>query len=197
MKTVSQAIQEYLNIKKNFQCCDLYQLVLSNGSTYYIADYDKDVTVSGRTWTRRMIIKRGQVKTAGEPNVDTMSITIACDRNDVFDNVPFLQACHNGLLSGGILTVYRAFFDDGGQCIGHYAVFSGKTEVTGAGGLKAQLNVKAETQGLSQQVPLRIFAPQSAYKKDSDGDIVVSESDTVTMLIPLKPSNNVLLRLNG
>lgn len=196
MKAVSQAIVEYLNTNKHFECCDLYQLELANGSAYYIADYDKDVTVGGRTWDRGMIIQRGQVKAVGEPSVDAMTVTVACDREDVFGGVPFLQACHNGLLSGGILTLYRAFFTDG-QCIGHYAVFSGRTEVQSAGGLRAQLNVKAETQGLNQQVPLRIFAPQSAYKKTTDGDIVVSESDTVTMLVPLKPSNNVLLRLNG
>lgn len=196
MKAVSQAIAEYLNTHNNFHCCDLYQIVLSNGSTYYIADYDEDVTTGGRTWQHKMIVQRGQVKTIGEPNVDSMQVTISCDRNDVFGNVPFLQACHNGMLSGGILTLYRAFFSEG-QCIGHYAVFSGKTEVTGAGGLKAQLNVKAETQGLSQQVPLRIFAPQNAYVKNASGNIVVNENDTITMLVPLKPSNNVLVRLNG
>lgn len=197
MKDVSNTIQNYLNTEKHFTCCDLYSVTLANASTYYISGGDTDVSWNGRNWTKKMILTRGQVKASGEPNVDTMSVDIACDSNDTFGGTSFMELGHSGQLNGGVLTVYRAYFDSTNTCIGAFPVFSGKTEISSAGGLKVKLNVKAETQGLNQQIPLRVFAPQTAYMTDTNGDVVISETDTVTMLVPLKPSNNVLLRING
>lgn len=194
MKTVSTDLSNYMNSEKHFQTCDLYKLVLTNGTTYYIADSDTDVAYDGHTWEHnRGLYSRDQIKLTGEPTVDTLTINIACSRADFIGSVPILQACHDGVLSGATMTLYKVYFSEG-VAVGGVRLFQGFCEVSQAGGLKVKLTCKSYVQGLSQNVPVRIFAPQAAYA-NVDGTVTSSDSDTTTMLIPLKPSQRVLVKL--
>ena len=47
MKSVSATLSNYLNNTKNITSCDLYELQLANGNTYYYCDTDIDVTYNG------------------------------------------------------------------------------------------------------------------------------------------------------
>lgn len=193
MKTVSTAIAETLAAER-MKTCDLYTLKLANGATFRYADFDKDVTYNGVTYTHGVLaFKSGQIKLQGAPTVDTLSVNVYCTPEDKIGNVPFLKACHSGMLAGSLLTLSKAYFHDS-ECIGILPVFSGKCEVVSAGGLSASLNVKSVIQGLSAPLPVRIFASQAAYT-NVNGTVTVSSSDTTSMVIPLKPSGNVLLRL--
>lgn len=200
MKQVYDAIEDgrlnsYLNDEKHFQTCDLYELTLQDGSTYYIADYDVALNYKGHVWEHnRGLFSREQTKLTGEPTVDSMTITIACDRDDQVGGVSLMRAAHDGLLSNSQLKLLKGYIDDSGIIIGDIWIFEGGCEVASAGGLKIKLTCKSYVQGLSQNVPTRIFAPQKAYT-NANGTVTTSENDTTTMLIPLKPSSRVLVKI--
>ena len=83
---------------------------------------------------------------------------------------------------------------DNNKCIGLLEVFSGRTEVDTSGGLAVKLKVKSVLQGLASPKPVRMFAGQYAYSENK-GVITTSSTDVTSMLIPLKPSMNVLLKV--
>ena len=193
MKQVNTELNDYLNNEKHFDSNDMYSIHLQNGDVYYIADSDEDIEWNGHTWSHRLfIMSREQIKLNGAPAVDTLSVSIKCDSSDKIGGVPFMAACHRGILDGAVLGLYRVYFKDG-ENIGAYKLFEGTIEVSSAGGLGVKLSVKSIIQGLSQSVPTRIFAPQSAYTNNGSGAVVSSQSDTYTLLIPLKPSQRVLV----
>lgn len=194
MKQVSTDLSQYMNTEKHFEICDLYRIVLTDGTTYYIANYDTDVNYNGHIWEHsKGLFTRDQLKLTGEPTVDSLTVTIACDRRDIVSGVPMLKAAHDGIFSGCELTLYKLYFNDG-LPIGSVQLFDGFCEVSEAGGLKIKLNCKSYVQGLSQNIPLRIFAPQTAYA-NTNGTVTTSSTDTTTMLVPLKPSQRVLVKI--
>ena len=193
MKTATDVIKNCLAAEST-QVCDLYTLVLESGETYRFTSFDRDVSYDGNMWTYRpFLFQRGQVKLQGAPSVDTLSVTVYCTPDDKLGDVTFMAGCHNGLLDQSMMQLCRAYFSDG-ECIGIVPVFSGKCEVNQSGGLAVKLNVKSIIQGLAAPLPVRMFAAQAAYA-NSNGVIVVSENDTTSMVIPLKPSGNVLVRM--
>lgn len=195
MKQVSGELNNYLNNERHFLTCDLYRLALANGSIYYFCDFDVDLAYDGKVWEHNKgIFSRDQVKLSGEPTVDNMTITIACDRNDMLSTMQLMKAAHDGVLSGSNLTLYKAYFRADNTVVGVVTLFNGLCEVSSAGGLIIKLTCKSYVQGLSQSLPVRIFAPQSAYAV-VNGTVTTSSTDTTTMQIPLKPSQRVLVKL--
>lgn len=193
MKTASNAIRSILAAESS-ETCDLYTLSLANGAVYYFASYSSDVSYGGITYDhKKFIIRRQQVKLSGAPSVDTLGVTIYCQSSDTIGGVPFMQACHDGALDQSTLLLSRAYFY-AGECVGVLDIFSGRCEVHSSGGLCVNLNVKSVLQGLAAPIPVRMFASQAAYV-NSNGVITTSSHDTTSMVIPLKPSGNVLLRL--
>ncbi len=193
MKTVSAAISACM-ASSCVKCCDLYTLTLANGTVYRFADYDQDVTYGGNTFQHsKFIFKRGQINLQGMPSVDNLSVTVYCTPEDKLGNTPFMQGCHNGLLDQSTMLLSRAYFSDSG-CVGIVPLFSGRCEVQQSGGLSVKLSIKSIIQGLAAPLPVRMFAAQAAYA-NADGGITTSTTDTTSMVIPLKPSGNVLLKV--
>lgn len=194
MKSVSDELNTYLNEEKHFEVYDMYSLHLKDGRTFYIADADVDIHWNDIVWNHKLfIISRDQIKVQGEPSVDTLSVNIKCDVNDKIGDVPFIKACHMGLLENSMMGLYKAYFKNG-ELVGAFKLFEGIVEVNSAGGMGVKLSIKSVVQGLAQNVPIRIFAPQSAYT-NKNGTVTSSSSDSYSMLIPLKPSMKVLARL--
>jgi len=195
MKSVSPDLNTYLNSEKNFQCCDLYKMTLKGGQIYYFADYDTDVTWNSHVWQHNKgLLSRDQTKLSGEPTVDTMTVTIACDVDDKLGTTPIILGAHNGMFDKAQLALYKAYFNEQGATVGAYELFAGSVEVSSAGGIVVKLTIKSNIQGLNQLVPVRIFAPQEAYA-NVNGTVTTSSTDTVTMMIPLKPSSRVLIKV--
>ncbi len=193
MKTATELIQACLEAEST-ESCDLYTLTLASGTVYRFASYSVDVTYGGVTYDHSTFgFRRNQVKLAGAPSVDTLGVTVYCSTDDMLGGVPFMQACHNGTLEDSTMLLSRAFFVDG-ECIGILPIFSGRCEVSQSGGLAVKLNIKSIIQGLAAQIPIRIFARQAAYA-NTNGTVTVSNTDTCSMVIPLKPSSNVLVRM--
>ena len=194
MKQVSTDLSQYMNTEKHFEICDLYRIVLLDGRTYYISDYDVDVNYNGHIWEHNKgLFKRDQLKLTGEPTVDSLTVTIVCDRGDIIADMPMMKAAHDGIFSGCELTLYKVYFSNGAP-VGSVQLFDGFCEVSEAGGIRIKLVCKSYVQGLSQNIPIRIFAPQVAYA-NKNGTVTTSSTDTTTMLVPLKPSQRVLVKI--
>ena len=193
MKTASDEIKACL-AAETIEVCDLYTLTLESGAVHRFANYDRDVVYGGNTYTHgTFIFARDQVKLQGEPTVDTLGVTVYCTPDDKLGGVPFMAGCHNGLLDQSYMLLSRAYFS-GGNCVGVLPIFSGRCEVNTSGGLAVKLNIKSVIQGLAAPLPVRMFASQAAYA-NANGVITTSSTDTTSMVIPLKPSGNVLLRV--
>lgn len=193
MKTASNVIKSCLAAEST-ETCDLYTLTLTNGAVYRFASYSSDVVFGGATYDhKKFIFRRQQVKLSGAPSVDTLGVAIYCQTGDTIDGVPFMQACHDGALDQSMMLLSRAYFYES-ECVGVLDIFSGRCEVHSSGGLCVNLNIKSVLQGLAAPIPVRMFASQAAYV-NSNGTITTSSNDTTSMVIPLKPSGNVLLRL--
>lgn len=193
MKNVSESLETYLNTEKNMISCDLFELLLADGGRYYYTDADKSITYDGKSYLHnQLLIKRQQVKLHDNVVVDTMTVTIYADKNTRLGSKPLLAAAHDGTLDMAKLILKRCFFR-GDTVLGVIGLFGGGVEVKACGGLSLELTVKANTQGLNQEFPLRKYYPQGTYST-SGGTVTSSNTDSDSCLIaPYVPLKEVLL----
>lgn len=191
---ISEKLKEHIENHSELEYTDIYKLELANGNVYYFTSYDADVELDGIVYDHKTFrIKRESIKMQGEPSVDSLSVIFYCEKSDTIEGESFMKAVHEGLLDQAILTLSKAFCDNG-EWIGAYSVFNGRCEVSGAGGLAVKLNVKSIFQGLASLLPTRIFTSMAGFSTQ-DGVVKVSDTDKTSMMIPLKPSMSVLIKL--
>lgn len=175
MKAVNEALRHHLNNDKYFVSCDLYELRLRSGETYYWADGDADISYNGRVYkTNGPIIVRDKITINSTVSVDKMTVSISTNEQDTIGGVPIMAVAHNGGFDGAEMTLRRAFFDDSYKVIGAVDLFTGLCEVTQGGGLTLKLNVKSIVQKLNIEYPNRRYYPQcpfSVYSKECGVDI--------------------------
>ena len=203
MKTVNQALQNYLNTEKNFISCDLFELELASGNIYYYADTDCDITYNNHIYRHdALLIKRQQIKLQGQVTVDTLGVTIYTDGDhaaDMIESQPVLAVAHNGTLDGAKMYLRRAFFNvtDGqvpaASVVGVVSLFGGDVEIKSSGGIKLELTIKAKTQGLNKEFPIRKYYPEGCYT--TTGGVVISTGETndTCLIAPFVPRKEVLL----
>lgn len=194
MKTVSKELAAYLNSERTGTSCGLYELVLDNGNTYRYCDTDKDITWNGDVYKHDgPLFSRKQTKTNNSLSVDSMILTVNCDKSDQLESKALLKAAHDGSLDQARMIIRRCFFN-GATSIGTVELFTGHVEVKQAGGLKIDITVKSKTQGLNMEFPLRKYYPQGTYSLNSDTNIISSSDTEKTCLIaPFVPQKEVLL----
>lgn len=175
MKDASEALRQHLNNDKYFLSCDLYELHLRSGTSYYWADADADVSYNGHVYkSDGPIIVRDKIATNSTVSVDKMTVTISTNEQDKIGGVPIMAVAHNGGFDGAQMTLRRAFFDDDYKIIGVIGLFTGLCEVSQGGGLTLKLNVKSIVQKLNIEYPNRRYYPQcpfSIYSKECGVDI--------------------------
>ena len=193
MKDVGTGLENYLNNEKNMTSCDLFELRLANGGVHYYTDADKDILYDGHNYRHDvLLINRQQVKLHDSVVVDTMSINIYADKKAMIGSKQLLLAAHDGTLDMTKLYLRRCFFRDA-VVVGAVGLFGGKVEVKSCGGLNLELTVKAVTQGLSQEFPVRKYYPQGTYSTKG-GTITASTDNTAGCLItPFVPLKEVLM----
>lgn len=198
MRIASDDLINELNTASNFICCDLYKLTLADNTTYYIAGADVDVVYNFHTYRSDLfIMSRDGIKLSGQPNVDSLSVNVYADREhgDLIKNTYVMKALHDGIFDGAVLSLARCYFNATGQILGVIGLFTGRCEIGAVNSFTCKLTVKSEATGLSALVPARVFAAQNSYHEGSDGVVVTASSDKYTCAIPLKPSQNVLVKL--
>lgn len=197
MKDVSTALEAHLHKVREIQSCDLYELTLPGGSRYYYADTDVDMEADGHIYRcprshGAPILKRTQTKINGEVTVDTLTVTVYADKKDRLGNIPFLKACHDGILDRSTLKLSRCFFREK-NIIGIVPLFAGRVEVKSAGGIVIRLEVKAKTQGLNMEFPIRRYYPQGAFSRDAKNVISSTDQDKISLVAPYIPRKEVLI----
>lgn len=197
MKEVGQILSNHLSTSQSFLSCDLYELKLKSGISYYWADTDADVNYGGHTYKGDgPIITREKISTNSTVSVDKLSVTITANQNDMIGGVPVLEVAHNGGLDGATLDLRRAFFDDAGKVIECIDLFHGICEVTQGGGFILKISAKSVVQKLNIEYPNRRYYPQcpySIYSKECGVDIksyrkkakVIAVTDTNTVQIDI------------
>ena len=189
MKSVATTLGTHLNTKKNFVSCDLYELQLANGNKYFYTNCDQDITYEGNVYLHNaLLIKRQQTKINDRVVVDTMAVTISADSRDKIEGKPILLAAHDGVLDRAKLFLKRCFLENG-NAIGAIDLFGGIAEVKRCGGIGLELTVKAKTQGLAQEFPIRRYYPQGTYS--TSNGVITSDDETndyalITPYVPLK-----------
>jgi uncharacterized phage protein (TIGR02218 family) len=200
MKEVGQILSNHLSTSQSFLSCDLYELKLKSGISYYWADTDADVNYGGHTYKGDgPIITREKISTNSTVSVDKLSVTITANQNDMIGGVPVLEVAHNGGLDGATLDLRRAFFDDAGKVIECIDLFHGICEVTQGGGFILKISAKSVVQKLNIEYPNRRYYPQcpySIYSKECGVDIksyrkkakvtAVTDTNTVQIDIPFE-----------
>jgi uncharacterized phage protein (TIGR02218 family) len=175
MKEVGQILSNHLSTSQSFLSCDLYELKLKSGISYYWADTDTDVNYGGHTYKGDgPIITREKIATNSTVSVDKLSVAITASQNDQIGGVPVLEVAHNGGLDGATLDLRRAFFDDAGKVIECIDLFHGICEVTQGGGFILKISAKSVVQKLNIEYPNRRYYPQcpySIYSKECGVDI--------------------------
>lgn len=197
MKDVSTALEAHLHKVREIQSCDLYELALPDGGRYYYADTDIDMEADGHIYRcprshGAPILKRTQTKINGEVTVDTLTVTVYADKKDQIGNIPFLKACHDGILDRATLKLSRCFFREQ-NIIGTVPLFAGRVEVKSAGGIVIRLEVKAKTQGLNMEFPIRRYYPQGAFSRDAQNVISSTDQDKISLVAPFIPRKEVLI----
>lgn len=200
MKEVGQILSNHLSTSQSFLSCDLYELKLKSGISYYWADTDADVNYGGHTYKGDgPIITREKIATNSTVSVDKLSVTITASQSDQIGGVPVLEVAHNGGLDGATLDLRRAFFDDAGKVIECIDLFHGTCEVTQGGGFILKISAKSVVQKLNIEYPNRRYYPQcpySIYSKECGVDIktyrkkakvtAVTGTNTVQIDIPFE-----------
>jgi uncharacterized phage protein (TIGR02218 family) len=200
MKEVGQILSNHLSTSQSFLSCDLYELKLKSGISYYWADTDADVNYGGHTYKGDgPIITREKISTNSTVSVDKLSVTITANQNDMIGGVPVLEVAHNGGLDDATLDLRRAFFDENGKVIDCIDFFHGICEVTQGGGFILKISSKSVVQKLNIEYPNRRYYPQcpySIYSKECGVDIksyrkkakvtAVTDTNTVQIDIPFE-----------
>ena len=195
MKDIAEALINELSAM-NAISCDWYTLTLQDGRVFRMVDSDRDVYVDNNIWYHNAaLLKREQVKIQSEVVVDTMTITVTVGRNDHIGTDSVLKAAHDGVLDRAVLTFGRAWFADAkmSELLGAITLFSGRTEVKKAGGLELSLSVKANTQGLNMEFPIRRYYPQGTYAVVGGTVIDGDGSEGTCVIAPFVPRKEVLL----
>lgn len=193
MKAVSTDLATYLSTLKEITSCDLYEIVLANGTTYYYADADIDLTYNGKVYQHnKALFNRDQIKLNSTVVVDTLGVTINAEKRDLIASTAFLKAGRVGTFDRAYLRLKRAYFRNN-VIVGVIPLFAGNVEIKNGGGLTLQLTVKAKTQGLNMTFPVRKYYPQGMYTVDSTGTIISTASDSTALIAPFIPRKEVLL----
>lgn len=194
MKEITKSLETYLNTERNLMSCDLYRLVLLSGTEYRYADTDKDVIYNGKTYKHDSIVMtRKQIEQDSEVSVDSLTVDVYADSDDLVSSKPFIKSAHDGVLDRARLYLTRAFFNRDGVIIGTIDLFGGNVEVKKAGGIHVELEVKSDTQGLNMDFPIRKYYPRGQYVVSNDTIISSTDTDKTTLVAPFIPLKEVLL----
>lgn len=194
MKSVENALSDYLNTQKEMVSCDLYTLTLFDGTVHYYTAADYDIAYDGHTYLHDAFrIKREQTKINNVISVDSMTVSIYATLEDKLGDKPIFLAAHDGAFDRATLALARCFFDLDGNITGVIGLFSGITEVKSCGGLTMKLTVKSKVQGMSQEFPRRRFYPQGTYATSGGKVSSSTEEDSASVIAPFVPLKEVLL----
>ena len=159
MKPITQAQFDRLMNARALSKCDVYTLLLKNGSAYYFADADRPVKVGGITYLpSKTLFSRSQTSESIGVEVDEMTVTVHFSDTAVLGSVYWSDAMRIGLLDGAKIKVRKAFFEGTDtEPFWDAYVFEGNVGDLTQGSGTLEIIVKSETEKFNTQVPRRMF----------------------------------------
>ncbi len=194
MKEVTRDLSDYLMSVKNITSCNLYDLKYATGEVERFTDADIDLVFDGNTYFHnRLLFAAEQIKINSTVVVDSMTVTITAGKEDTLRYKQALKQANDGILDRASLKLRRAFFRNT-AVVGTIPLFSGNVEVKSAGGLSLKLTIKANTQGLNVDFPVRKYYPQGLYTVNSETRVISSsDTDKSALIAPFIPRKEILL----
>ncbi|NTV01938.1 MAG: DUF2163 domain-containing protein [Chlorobiaceae bacterium] len=112
MKTVTTQLANLLSSRRQFAKCDLFTITRRNGAVLRIASADVPVYWDGEIYSCYSVQASGlRYRIVTGIEADEQTLTLACDRTVMLDNLPFLDAVQQGALDGAKIKRERAFFE--------------------------------------------------------------------------------------
>ena len=164
MKTAPEPVISYLNNNNKFYICDLYKIVLADGTTLRYANYDIPIVWDGQTWAcTGPVFERGKTKLSGKITVDSLGVTVTTDANDQIGGVTWMNLAQNGGFDNATLTLYRCFMSSPGTVIGALVWFGGLIDPDDGGGMEMKWKVRSRMQKANVDYPTRLYYPTCPY----------------------------------
>ncbi len=158
MKTASPELVALLASNRHFTVCDLYTIVLTNGTTLRHTSADINVNYGGHVYSKSLKIDRQDMKFDNGISVDTLRMTIRPSESDLVGTIPMLQAFRNGTFDGAILQIDKAFFTSWETApLVLEKLFLGKLDVEEINRHEVSLEIKSMTELLNIDVPKVVY----------------------------------------
>jgi uncharacterized phage protein (TIGR02218 family) len=122
MRTPSQAFLDRL-AEKTLAVCELFEITLTNGTTYYFTTLDRDIVFDTHTYTT-LPITRGPISYNINLSPDSVEISLSGITQELA-----LEA-ENGTLDGATVVIKRIFYDEDLGEGSYLTLFSGTASVS-------------------------------------------------------------------
>lgn len=160
MRTAPAPLVTLLNTSQALAFADLYTITLQGGGVLRYTSADLPITISGTTWARGPLIKRGRTKLSVGINVDNLDLTLSADSTVQVNTKPLLTFIAGGGLDGARLKLERAFMAAWGAApAGTLVMFGGRISDVTMGRYEARLMVRSDLELLDAKVPRNLYQP--------------------------------------
>jgi uncharacterized phage protein (TIGR02218 family) len=157
MKTASPALIAYLNSGQEFIMTELYTITLIGGTVMRYCDADIDITYGANTYSS-FRIGRTNTKISVGVEVNSITVTVFADSNDLINGIAWLPAAKDGALDGATILVERLFMPTwGDQSLGTIHMFGGNVSNIKVGRTSAVMDVKSDLEKLNVMLPRNMF----------------------------------------
>lgn len=180
-----------------FLMADLYTITTIQGDVYRYTNFDSHLTVDNQVYRADgPIISRQGISVSLGIEVDSLSIDIDVIDENSFDQIPIVQAFHNGVLDGARFKLERVFMDHRtptDTSAGTIKLFEGRIIEPEFDRNQISASVASDTDVLDVMMPRNLYQP-SCLNSLFDGSCGLSHANyVVTTTVEANSTLNRLL----
>jgi hypothetical protein len=159
MRTVSGALQSFLESRQKCWKADLFTITTLKGVNYYWTDFDQPITYSNAYLALGPALQRTRLGVKNTVEVPELTIKVSSLDTDLVGGLMFKEQIHNGYLDGATVSIDRLFMrfigDTGLGVIGNFpgGLFQGRMSSARITAVGAELTVKGANVLMNQYVP--------------------------------------------
>lgn len=166
MKSATPELIALLASKRQFACSDLFTITRNGGDILRYCTTDVSIYWQDETFSCYSVQPSGlRYRIVTGLEADEQTLTLASDRTNMLDGVPFLDAVREGALDGARIKRERAYMDawatpgpNGLQPIGCITLFTGYvSSIDNITRLSVELRVKSELALLDVSMPRHVW----------------------------------------
>jgi uncharacterized phage protein (TIGR02218 family) len=158
MRNLSPALITFLQNNKSFMMADLYTIEMVSGEALRWADFDRDVSVNGWSYScSAAVLTRDKTRLVIGVEVDTYDLVIAPKTGTTAAGMPLLQAVRAGVFDGAKVRIERAFFDSAMAVVGTVVLFAGRMADVQIGRNEIKARVNSILELLAVKLPRNLY----------------------------------------